>query len=156
MVMVIHTLTHPHVGTDGVPDQIVLFLQAGSGVDSICSHERVFVCVCVCVSCVPCACFYCLQTAREVGSGMVNGTHGVHDGVVCKRVRVDIRFARARVFVRISCACFCRLQAVREVGSGMVVEQSGRAPRLEMVSFKKLNKGTLLLGVVFKVSFITI
>lgn len=34
----------------------------------------------------------------------------------------------------------------------MLVEHSGRAPRLEMVSFKKLNKGTLALGVVFKVS----
>lgn len=33
----------------------------------------------------------------------------------------------------------------------MLVEHSGRAPRLEMVSFKKLNKGTLALGVVFKV-----
>lgn len=40
----------------------------------------------------------------------------------------------------------------KEVGSGMLVEHSGRAPRLEMVSFKKLNKGTLALGVVFKVS----
>lgn len=39
----------------------------------------------------------------------------------------------------------------KEVGSGMLVEHSGRAPRLEMVSFKKLNKGTLALGVVFKV-----
>lgn len=39
----------------------------------------------------------------------------------------------------------------QEVGSGMLVEHSGRAPRLEMVSFKKLNKGTLALGVVFKV-----
>lgn len=43
----------------------------------------------------------------------------------------------------------------REVGSGMLVEHSGRAPRLEMVSFKKLNKGTLALGVVFKVSIYT-
>ena len=34
----------------------------------------------------------------------------------------------------------------------MLVERSGKAPRLEMVSFKKLSKGTLLLGVVFKVS----
>lgn len=42
--------------------------------------------------------------------------------------------------------------AAREVGTGMLVEHSGRAPRLEMVSFKKLNRGTLLLGVVFKVS----
>lgn len=33
----------------------------------------------------------------------------------------------------------------------MVVERSGRAPRLEMVSFKKLSVGTLALGVVFKV-----
>lgn len=36
----------------------------------------------------------------------------------------------------------------------MLVEHSGRAPRLEMVSFKKLNKGTLTLGVVFKVSVV--
>lgn len=43
--------------------------------------------------------------------------------------------------------------AAAEVGSGMLVEHSGRAPRLEMVSFKKLNKGTLALGVVFKVNF---
>lgn len=40
----------------------------------------------------------------------------------------------------------------KEVGSGMLIEHSARAPRLEMVSFKKLNKGTLALGVVFKVS----
>lgn len=33
----------------------------------------------------------------------------------------------------------------------MLIQHSGRAPRLEMVSFKKLNKGTLALGVVFKV-----
>eukprot|EP00903_Cladosiphon_okamuranus_P010099 g9564.t2 len=39
-----------------------------------------------------------------------------------------------------------------QVGSGMLVEHSGRGPRLEMVSFKKLNKGTLALGVVFKIN----
>lgn len=39
-----------------------------------------------------------------------------------------------------------------EIGSGMLVRQAGRAPRLEMVSFKKLSKGTLALGIVFKVT----
>lgn len=38
-----------------------------------------------------------------------------------------------------------------EVGSGMLVSQTGRAPRLQMVSFNKLDKGTLVLGVIFKV-----
>lgn len=33
----------------------------------------------------------------------------------------------------------------------MLTEQPGRLPRLENVSFKKLSKGTLVLGVVFKV-----
>lgn len=41
--------------------------------------------------------------------------------------------------------------AASEIGSGMLVQQAGRSPRLEMVSFKKLSKGTLALGVVFKV-----
>ncbi|CAM9794523.1 unnamed protein product, partial [Ectocarpus sp. 8 AP-2014] len=45
-----------------------------------------------------------------------------------------------------------RSSAASEVGSGMLVEHSGRAPRLEMVSFKKLNKGTLAMGVVFKIN----
>ncbi|CAM9211625.1 unnamed protein product, partial [Ectocarpus sp. 12 AP-2014] len=45
-----------------------------------------------------------------------------------------------------------RGSASSEVGSGMLVEHSGRAPRLEMVSFKKLNKGTLAMGVVFKIN----
>lgn len=56
---------------------------------------------------------------------------------------------------RIVFFCFPAVQkrgpAASEVGSGMLVEHSGRAPRLEMVSFKKLNKGTLAMGVVFKV-----
>lgn len=38
-----------------------------------------------------------------------------------------------------------------DVGSALLVEHSGRAPRLARVSFKKLTKGTLALGVIFKV-----
>lgn len=40
----------------------------------------------------------------------------------------------------------------KEKGLGMVIEQPGRPPRLENVSFKNLYKGTLVLGVVLKVS----
>ncbi|CAM9127824.1 unnamed protein product [Choristocarpus tenellus] len=41
-------------------------------------------------------------------------------------------------------------KAISEVGSGMI-KHRGLHPRLEMVSFKKLTKGTLTLGVVYKV-----
>ncbi|CAN0033731.1 unnamed protein product, partial [Laminaria digitata] len=42
--------------------------------------------------------------------------------------------------------------AVSGVGSALLVEHSGRAPRLARVSFKKLTKGTLALGVIFKIN----
>eukprot|EP00953_Heterococcus_sp_UTEX-ZZ885_P033367 17354-Heterococcus_DN1.PRE.2 len=42
-------------------------------------------------------------------------------------------------------------RAAAEVGAGMVLEQKGRPSKLELVSFKKLTKGTLLLGVVMRV-----
>lgn len=75
-----------------------------------------------------------------------------------RRLSLLVSFCSAFFTFFLSFLPFIRLlqagsgKAVSEVGSGMLVEHSGRAPRLEMVSFKKLNKGTLALGVVFKVS----
>lgn len=76
--------------------------------------------------------------------------HGDGSGVVCS-IPLHSHPSLSLCVVLFPCCPQKRGSAASEVGSGMLVEHSGRAPRLEMVSFKKLNKGTLAMGVVFKV-----